>query len=729
MKPHILYGSLLSQSPAAMTLKLNRPSLYDRLCAGPKDGSLPPYFHVPLQQYALSGVETDRILTEAEQEMWRRTVMLGYAINKRNDTFFTDPFIPSFFSPQLVDWLNFEERRSEGLPVTRFMKMLNTHISPYDNLYDLDNPRSVRRFLTDMVVVFDILSGLPSPLQPQEIFDYLSADADGLPRPEGQSFPLSRGLAFVWRYLLMRVPFEPASQAHRADFLIKFFKLFEAVHLDKRLIPPSLIAYLNATRYPTLKPDVGVTNLMVEIFRLAGISDGQNWNDPVFAQAMVEQFFKEAYPTLLIPDVIAAGHDSMALALGIQPRRQTMDHLQFDRAKQRFVWKRPKPVPCDPSLAQVNIIAFDDSANQMSRLTGRLIRMASASGLHHVSVASLQELQRRKLVRENIAEEVPVAPINLFACPLERLGDFILRRGIDVFEDRYNIAYASWGTDRLPETCKVALDLLDEIWVPSVAQQKIFQKETTLPVHVVPAPINLQAPAETISRKHLDLPEERFLFLTVFDVMDWMSRKNPIAVIEAFQKAFPGKENVGLIVKTRNISRLFSTREQGHLNRMQKLWRKDIRILTIHDEFTEGEMSGLINLADAYVTLPRATAFDSTLAEAIAWGKPVVTTAGGGHADYVSSATAQLVESVPCSVVFDAYHFLDKEVGHRWSDPDVETAAAGMRAIYADRKTALAKAAEGQKQVRARYNDQACGPRMRARIEAILAGILAEKAA
>lgn len=707
----------------------NRKSLFERMCQGPQDISLPPFFHIPLQQYALSGVETDRVLTETEQEMWRRTVLLGYVINKRNDSFFRTPLIPSLLSKELIDWLNTVEYRRGAMPVTRFMTMLNKHISPYDRLYDLNSERSVIRFLTDVVTIFETLQGLPAPLQPQEIFDYLAGDADGVLVAAGNHFPLSRGMLHVWRYMISRVPFEINNPVRRADFLLNFFRLIEAIGLDTRLIPPQLVAYLNDVKYPIPGKAGGITGLMIEIFRMAGVSEDERWHDPQFVSHMVAQFYKEAYHTLLLPESVGTPHDEMAKALSIPAHRPPTGSYNVLRLRQRIVWSAPQAQPVSAHMADVNLVLCDDSSRQAEQLDIRLTGMLRASGLKLISLPSIYELGRREMERDKRPEEAPQGPINLIACPLHRVADFMVRRGLDVFEGRYTIAHASWGTDRLPQTHKVALPLLDEIWVSSAAQKTIFEKDCQVPVHVVPAPINLAPPSPVVTRKQLNLPEDTFLFLTCFDAVDWMSRKNPMAVVQAFLQSFTKDEKVGLIIKTRNIAHSVGTREEGHLVRLQKIWRTDPRLFTIHDDYNEQEMSALLNLADAYVSLPRASAFDATLAEAMAWGKPAITTNVGGQADYATPGHAHLVSSTPCSVVFDAYHFLDKEVGHRWVDPDIEEAAAAMQTVFKGGTAVEEKAQKAKAYVRAHYGAQACAERARARIHSILQQLAGEKAA
>ncbi len=64
----------------------------------------------------------------------------------------------------------------------------------------------------------------------------------------------------------------------------------------------------------------------------------------------------------------------------------------------------------------------------------------------------------------------------------------------------------------------------------------------------VPYSVAPQAPPG-MGRGHFGLAPDRFLFLTAFDVLSVMERKNPVAAIRAFQKAFGPDSGCELVVK------------------------------------------------------------------------------------------------------------------------------------------------------------------------------------
>jgi glycosyltransferase involved in cell wall biosynthesis len=358
----------------------------------------------------------------------------------------------------------------------------------------------------------------------------------------------------------------------------------------------------------------------------------------------------------------------------------------------------------------VNLLAVDDVSKQGTRLTQRLQNSLSAGGADFSYCADTAE------ARNALAG----GGINLFSCRLEGLADFMLRRGLAQFEGRYNIACAAWETDRLPQSIKIALDLLDEIWVASAHEKALFEKETATPVFVLPCPVNEAAPDKAITRAGLGLPEDAFLFTAAVDCNDMLSRKNILGTILAFQAAFKGSEKAGLLIKTRDIAG--AQREDGLIQKLQKLWNANARIFTVHDELNDAEMQGLLHVSDAYISLHRGSVFGAAMVEAMLLGKPVIATEGLGPADYFSAATGFPVKAVKASVVFDGFASLDFEPGHGWLDPDISDAARAMNQVFAQRDAAQKIAAAGQKRVQARYSAQSCGAAMAARLAVLAKG-------
>src|SRR5262249_42037278 len=101
---------------------------------------------------------------------------------------------------------------------------------------------------------------------------------------------------------------------------------------------------------------------------------------------------------------------------------------------------------------------------------------------------------------------------------------------------------------KLPDDWKPALKLVHEIWVPSQFTRDAVAASTNLPVHVLPHPL----PEVTVApggRSQWGLPENAVVVLNVFHLGSAFSRKNPLASVNAFRRAFGDAPDRILVIK------------------------------------------------------------------------------------------------------------------------------------------------------------------------------------
>jgi glycosyltransferase involved in cell wall biosynthesis len=161
-------------------------------------------------------------------------------------------------------------------------------------------------------------------------------------------------------------------------------------------------------------------------------------------------------------------------------------------------------------------------------------------------------------------------------------------------------------------------------------------------------------------------------------------RKNPLAVIEAFSKAFTPSEGPVLVVKSINGDLRPLERDRVRLAAAD---RPDI--VLIEDYLTKDERDALLSRADAYVSLHRAEGLGLTIAEAMIMGKPVIATAYSGNLDFMTEENSFLVpyEMTVVPPGCDPY-----APGTPWADPDVDVAARLMRQVVDEPDLAAGKA-------------------------------------
>src|SRR5262249_1429867 len=155
---------------------------------------------------------------------------------------------------------------------------------------------------------------------------------------------------------------------------------------------------------------------------------------------------------------------------------------------------------------------------------------------------------------------------------------------------------------------------LHELWAPTRFVADALRRDLPLPVFDMLPGIEMP-PADRVPRSALGLPERDYLFLFAFDMASTAERKNPLAAVAAFPRAFADRPGVALVLK---VSRGWVGPEA--LSQLQQA--ADGRSVILIDEMMSYERAlALTGACDAYVSLHRSEGFGLTMAEAMALGK------------------------------------------------------------------------------------------------------------
>lgn len=291
--------------------------------------------------------------------------------------------------------------------------------------------------------------------------------------------------------------------------------------------------------------------------------------------------------------------------------------------------------------------------------------------------------------------------INLFFVNPDYLDEAMQKIGRDRLENRYTIACWFWELERFPDEWMSALECVDEIMVPTNFIQGMLEKVTKKPIWLVPLPIGELDDSE-LTRSDFGLNEGDFVFLNSFDFNSFLARKNPLAVINAFKKAFTNEQvNVKLLIKSSN-----GHRHPGKLQQLLAAASGDARIVVRDEVINRSDMQALQRCSDAYVSLHRAEGFGLGLAECMRLRKPVIATAWSGNMQFMTPNNSFLVDYHLVPVGRDEYIH---HAGQRWAEPDINSAAEHMRSVVFDRDLAAMVAAKAEVDI-----EQMLSPRLAA---------------
>lgn len=248
--------------------------------------------------------------------------------------------------------------------------------------------------------------------------------------------------------------------------------------------------------------------------------------------------------------------------------------------------------------------------------------------------------------------------------------------GRKMLRDRRIIGVWAWELATLPKTWLPGIDMVDEIWVPSDFVASALAGRTKVPVRVVHHPLSVPVPGEA-ERLRFGLPEEAFVVLTMFDMRSSAERKNPIAAIRAFRRAFSDRMDVLLVVKIGNPLEALDV-----MSRIEDAIGGAQNIRLIFEKLSQPDHAGFMACCDAIISLHRSEGFGLVLAEAMLLGKPVIATAYSGNMDFMDETCVALVgyKLIPVSDPQGIYG----GDGAVWAEPDVDEAAEWLIRLAGD---------------------------------------------
>jgi len=418
-----------------------------------------------------------------------------------------------------------------------------------------------------------------------------------------------------------------------------------------------------------------------------------------------------------------------ALGLGRLARRM-LGARRAEALRDRIRWGRISLFPgLDRSAERSQQVQAALDAGPLGvNLVGYL---TTESGLGEAARSSLRALQAARIPVSGVTLDNPTAqrqadcsalpaeagfryPINLIHLNPEPMPEAMGRFDPDTWQSRYNIGYWAWELERFPEEWQGAFSCVDEVWVPSefTSYAVAAAAPAGLPVTAAPHTVEVREfgalPAEAAA-----LPDDLFTFLFIFDYYSYPERKHPLAVVEAFRRAFPGDERVHLVLKTTDPAR-----NPAYHRRLLEACPRG-RSTVIARYLDRPTVNALLRRGDCYVSLHRAEGFGLTMAEAMYLGKPVIATGYSGNLEFMTEQNSLLA---PYRLVEITEEHGPYRPGGLWAEPELEAAARMMRKVWEDRDLAVGLGKAAQATIQADFSPLAIGQRMAARLREVRSG-------
>jgi len=309
-------------------------------------------------------------------------------------------------------------------------------------------------------------------------------------------------------------------------------------------------------------------------------------------------------------------------------------------------------------------------------------------------------------------------PINIVHVNMDSIPGFIQEKSSEYFKDKYNIGYWAWEMEDFPEIYTEYYKYYDEIWTCSKYCLDSISLKSSIPVINIPHAIDI-SPEDIDVNFETGMSSDCFNFLFIFDYNSLIERKNPLGLIDAYEKAFGvNNEKVKLILKT-SIPNHHAKSKKIVLDRIGK----NKSIIYKEEMLRRGELLALINKCDCYISLHRSEGFGLTMAEAMALGKPVIATGYSGNLDFMNVNNSFLVKY---KMIKHDYDLSVLPKNNFWSEPDVYHAAEMMKFVFENQDYAKAIGIQAKEDIKNYFSLESIGNKMKKRLNIIEDLILPE---
>jgi glycosyltransferase involved in cell wall biosynthesis len=302
-----------------------------------------------------------------------------------------------------------------------------------------------------------------------------------------------------------------------------------------------------------------------------------------------------------------------------------------------------------------------------------------------------------------------VYPVTCLIFPPDSIVGFLKNlqnRDLLLRDAGLNAALMNWEQMVVPDEWARVLEGLDAIVAPSVFTRETFEGAlANVPVLSTRVPLRLPETV-TANRKRFGLQPNKVWFGSGFEPQSDPARKNPFAVLDAFEQALPFRHDVGLVVKVNNAT--VNGRTHPVMEELKARSRRDGRMVLLEEPLDYESVLSLYASLDVYVSLHRSEGIGLGLMEAMSLGKPVIGTGWSGNMSFMDRSNSCVVAYELIPVRGSTYVYSEELLGPRavWADPDVMNAAEWMRMLV-ERPDVRAAIGRNARESMERYQEEA----------------------
>lgn len=363
-----------------------------------------------------------------------------------------------------------------------------------------------------------------------------------------------------------------------------------------------------------------------------------------------------------------------------------------------------------PARANITVAGYFRAELGIGEAARLLIAGLEATRLPFTTVGYDRTVSRQEHPFQDRQAGGGITDINIVCVNPDQFIPFMEQMGREFSEGRYTIGVWVWEVNEFPTEFHAAFNYVDEIWVATEFVRSVFLKVSPKPVFKFDLPLIVSTAERSLLQTVSAMPDG-YCFLFSFDFLSVLERKNPLGLIDAFQRAFAAGEGPTLVLKTINGDQRILELEKL---RFASRHRPDIKI--IDGYLSTEEKTAMIARCDCYVSLHRAEGFGLTMAEAMAVGRPVIATGYSGNLEFMNATNSYLVSYTEAVVGPERQPYPAEAL---WAEPNVDDAAALMRHVYTHREEATQRGLRAAQDIRELHSAAVGARSIRERIETV----------
>jgi glycosyltransferase involved in cell wall biosynthesis len=267
----------------------------------------------------------------------------------------------------------------------------------------------------------------------------------------------------------------------------------------------------------------------------------------------------------------------------------------------------------------------------------------------------------------------------------------------------YSVGRTMFETDRVPKGWPERMNKMDEIWVPTKFQQKVFVDGGVRPeaVKVVPEVVDVdffdpeKVPQvyDVASEVDFEMTEQTTVYLSIFK---WEERKAWKVLLKAYFQAFSVEDDVVLVLLTNGYHSTSSSAgdftnviQEFALEAVGKPLKELPYVHVLPPHVPQKALPGLYKAASAFVLPSRGEGWGRPHVEAMAMELPVIATFWSGTTEYMTEENSYplqidglievriLIATNGCLLSGISLALLVQITegafrGHKWADPSVK---------------------------------------------------------